>query len=237
MQITKKRLICCLSSQSGLDMPLFRQALAGVQPALQTRFGSDAEVMLSTRRADDPFADIGGERKIETLDGFLQVSYPESSSYDDILEALAGLGSDLAEAVDLRKSSLSLGKAIVLLDHEGSVFLGFLGRRRRDLSQQEMSDYWLNIHAPLAIKLMGPPHSFHGYDQLHVDVELSKLASQTAGFPFVEYHMGDSIPIPDLPRFLEAMAEPAVAQQLAEDEKQFLDITSWRGAFTDMLAC
>lgn len=191
--------------------------------------------MLSVRREDDPFSDIGGDRKIETLDAFLQVSCPPTVSPADLARLATGLSGDFDDIIDMDKSSLALGTAIVIVASEGPVFLGFVGRRRPDMTAAAMSEYWLNIHAPLALKLMGAPHSYHGYDQLHVDQALSQEASRAAGFPYVEYDMGDSIDVPDLQQFLAAMAIPDVGQQLYEDEKRFLDTTSWRGAFTDKI--
>jgi EthD domain len=232
-RLKKSRLICCLSARLGIALPELKSRLAGKKAILKKRFGTDAEIMISVRREDDPFSDIGGDRRIEILDAFLQVSYPETFLLQDLIRAVDGMGGDLGDVIDVEKSSLSVGTAIVILPFAGDVFLGFLGRRRPDMTAREMSDYWLNIHAPLALKLMGPPHSDHGYDQLHVDQHLSRKASQRAGFPYVEYDMGDSINVPDLGRFLAAMADPDIAQQLYEDEKRFLDTTSWRGAFTD----
>jgi EthD domain len=239
MKIEEKRsfhrVICCLASKHEISQPLLGENLVKKYAIMKSRFGEKADIMLSVRREDDPFSEVGGDRKIESLEAFMQISFPVSDSLDDIVIRLEGLSGDLEDVIDIERSSISIGQAVVILDSPGEVFLGFLGRRRPDMSIQEMRDYWLNIHAPLAIELMGPPLSHHGYDQLHVDQEKSRKAAEIAGFPYVEYDMGDSINVPDLAEFLHAMSDETVARQLYEDETRFLDTTSWRGAFTDKL--
>ncbi|MET0986316.1 MAG: EthD domain-containing protein [Steroidobacteraceae bacterium] len=229
-------MLAILTVREGCSLPQLRSALAQQRASLQQRFGPHARVLLGTRRADDPFSAIGASqtRQIESLDALLQVTWPITVTMDAIMRPLRGLGSELSAMVDVAKSSLVLGRALVLVEMQGDVFCGFVGRRRPDLTVEQMRRHWLDIHAPLAIRLTGTV-GMHGYVQVHVDRASSEAASTVAGLPFVPYDMGDSLEIPDLERFLQAFADPEIGRQLYEDEKNFLDHSSWRGAFTDKI--
>jgi len=229
------RVLCCLAARPGISRARLGQALAGKADILQMRFGQNARLLLGAAWQDDPFADVGGDRHIESADAFLQVSFPADTSDNTLVQAFRGLAAELGDLVDLAACSLSAGVAVTLLTAQGDTFLAFVGRRRADMTNAQMSDYWLNHHARLALRLMGPPICHYGYDQLHVDAEISTRLSEAAGFSFVHYDMGDSIVIPDREQFLGVMAEPDIGRRLYEDECRFLDTTSWRGAFSDIL--
>lgn len=97
-----------------------------------------------------------------------------------------------------------------------------------------MRYWWLYHHGPLGISLT-VARAPHGYDQLHVDLGMSRKAASTAGFPYVPYDMADSLYISDLDEFVRGTADPEIARRLYEDEVGFLDHTSWRGAFADLV--
>lgn len=229
------RVLCCLATRPGISRADLGEALANKAAMLQMRFGQKAQLLLAAAWADDPFADVGGDRHIESADAFLQINFPADTSDNTLVQAFRGLAAELGDLVDPAACSLSAGTALTLLKAQGDTFLAFVGRRCADMTNAQMSDYWLNHHAPLALSLMGPPICQYGYDQLHVDAESSARLSEAAGFPFVCYDMGDSIVIPDRERFLGVMAEPEIGSRLYEDECRFLDTTSWRGAFSDIL--
>jgi hypothetical protein len=64
---------------------------------------------------------------------------------------------------------------------------------------------------------------------------MSRIAAEAAGFPYVPYDMADSLYISDLPAFVRGTSDPEIRRRLYADEVGFLDHTSWRGAFTDLV--
>jgi EthD domain len=230
---TRMRLMALLSKRAGDDGEFARQ-LARRRPALATRFGPEAQLLLGVRRADDPFSMVGGDRKIDSADAILQASWPGDSPMPALLNTLDGLADDLRDVVDIDGSALAVGTAYLMVEREGEVFCAFLGRRDPRVTLQEMRDWWLYHHGPLGISLT-VARAPHGYDQLHVDPGMSQKAAGTAAFPYVPYDMADSLYISDLDEFVRGTADPEIARRLYEDEVGFLDHTSWRGAFADLV--
>jgi EthD domain len=228
---TQWRLLALLSSApDGVrELP---QRLAMRRSRLSARFGKEAEILLGVRRADDPFSKIGGDRKIDSADAILQATWPEESSALQRIDTLDGLSQELRDDFDIGQSALAVGTAYFMVERKGDVFCAFLGRRDPRVTLQQMQEWWLYHHAPLAISLT-VARAPHGYDQLHVDPETSRKAADAAGFPYVPYDMADSLYIPNLGEFVKGTSDPEIARQLYEDEVGFLDHTSWRGAFTD----
>jgi hypothetical protein len=228
---TQWRLLALLSRASD-DARELPKRLAMRRSRLATRFGKEAEILLGVRRADDPFSRIGGDRKIESADAILQVSWPEVSTALRRSDTLDGLSQELSDDFDIAQSALAVGTAYLMVERKGEVFCAFLGRRDPKVTLREMREWWLYHHAPLAMSLT-VARAPHGYDQLHVDPETSRKAADAAGFPYVPYDMADSLYISDLGKFVSGTADPEIAKKLYEDEVGFLDHTSWRGAFTD----
>ena len=226
------RLFAMLAARPGVALEQLKAALQQRRAALQQRFGDEAQLDIGVRRLHDPFAAIGGERKVETADAILQLSYHERALIGDILPRLGGLAAELADSIDITRSSLSIGLSLQIVDLKADIFFGFVGRRRPDLIPAQMSVWWLEKHAPLSLKLVGP---MHGYAQMHFDIEASRTVAEAAGFPHVPYDMGDSIEIPDLEKFVRVLSDPELSRIFYEDEQQFLDTTSWRIAFTDKI--
>ncbi len=230
---TRLRLLALLSKRSG-DCGELARELAQRRSALANRFGRESRVLLGVRRADDPFSKVGGDRKIDSADAVLQVSWPGDSPISALLETIDGLAGDLRDVVDIDRSALAAGTAYLMVEREGEVFCAFLGRRDPRVTLQEMRDWWLYHHGPLGISLT-VARAPHGYDQLHVDLGMSRTAADTASFPYVPYDMADSLYISDLDEFVRGTSDPEIARRLYEDEVGFLDHASWRGAFADLV--
>lgn len=231
---TSLRVFAFFSAKPSVSREDLLSGLNVLRPALAKRFGAQARIDLGVRREIDPFGAIAGDRKIESADAILQLSYPERHLLGDLLNALRGFADELNGLIDVGRSSLSVGVGLQIVDCPGDVFLGFVGRRRPDLIQAQMSLWWLNRHAPLALKMTG--HLIHhGYAQLHLDRDASSQAAAAAGFPHVPYDMGDAIDIPDLDLFMQVQMRPEVQAALFEDEQQFLDHNSWRVVVCDRI--
>lgn len=208
------RIFAMLAAKPGCSLEQLRAGLVNKQGALKTRFGD------------------GAERKTETADAIVQVSYDEREVIGNILPRLKGLAAELADIVDIGNSSISLGLSLQIVDLKANIIFGFVGRRRPDLIPAQMSVWWLEKHAPLSLELIGP---MHGYAQMHFDIEASSKAAEAAGLPHVPYDMGDSVEIPDLDQFVKTLSDPEISRIFYEDEQQFLDTTSWRIAFADKI--
>lgn len=107
---TRLRLLALLSKLSGDDGE-FAQRLARRRPALANRFGREARVLLGVRRADDPFSKVGGDRKVDSAEAILQVSWPGDSPILALFKAIDGLADDLRDVVDIDRSALAVGTA------------------------------------------------------------------------------------------------------------------------------
>ena len=228
------RIMAFFAALPGVSRETLATGLAQLRESFEKRFGADAELLMGVRRQDNPFASIGADRSIDPADAILEASFPESWPGDDIVRRLGGISDELSELVDIAKSSISVGPSLIIVEGEGDVFCGFVGRRRPDLTTEEMSRWWLERHAPLSLETTGHLVQ-HGYAQLHVDRALSIRAAASAGFPDVEYDMGDSLNIPDLDTFVRVLSDPEIQRVLYEDETHFLDHSSWRGVFTDKI--
>ena len=123
------RLMWMLSAASGVSRDALKQGLLRHRPALQQRFGSEAELMISIQQASDPFTLIGGSRRIETAEAIMQVSYPDGWPEAGLAKSLDGLSAALADVVDVGKSAMVFGRAYLLLESPGTAFCGFVGRR------------------------------------------------------------------------------------------------------------
>jgi EthD domain len=230
---TRLRLLVLLATRE-LSSKKLAERLAQRRPALEKRFGADASVLIGVARADDPFSKIGGSRKIESADAILQASWAGDWPVADLIKRVRGLGEELSDVADINRSALAVGRAYLMDQTDGPIFCAFLGRRDPRVTLEEMRNWWLYRHGPLAMSLT-VAHVRHGYDQLHVEPETSERACEAAGFPYVPYDMADSLYIPDLPKFIEGTSDPEISRRLYEDEVGFLDHTSWRGVFTDVV--
>lgn len=222
-----------LDRAPGISREQMASRLLGLQPALMKRFGTDARIIIGIQRPDDPLQQIGGERRVEPIDALVQITIP-GKSYAPLIFAMPGIRADLESAANPDRIAVAVGYAYVMVARPGSVLLGFLGRRNPAVTLDQMRDWWLTHHGPLAMKLT-QERAPHGYDQFHVDPQASRSASDMAKLRYVEYDMGDSIYIDNLAAFIAGSSDPDVQSQLIEDERPFLDHTSWRGSFTDVL--
>ena len=227
------RVMWMLSAAPGISRDALKDGLIRHRPALQQRFGKDAELMISIQQLNDPFTMITGARTIAPAAATMQLSYPDGWPEADLAQRLKGLAAALSDVVDPSTSDQVHGRAYLVLESPGNAFCGFIGRRDPGKTVQEMRDWWLYHHAPLAQSLTG--YSNHGYDQLHVDRDSSKRLCEASGFAYRPFDMADCIDIPNQAEFLSATADPEIGRKLYEDEVGFLDHSSWRGAFTDRI--
>jgi hypothetical protein len=228
------RVLMFLSAAPAVPAAQLRAGLAGRRARLAERFGPQAQIVLGVRLADDPMARVGGARQVESADAIIQITYPETWPAADIIARLCGLGAEMRDLFAADRSILVLGASLTLVAERGPVLFAFVSRRRAGMTLEQMRRWWLERHAPLAIEVFGKAVP-HGYEQLHVEPELSRAASEAAGFAYVPYDMADSNEIPDIERFVQVVADPEKQKPLYEDEKNFLDHSSWRGVFTEKI--
>lgn len=224
-------LMCYLEAAKGLSTAELRDGLRGRRGSLERRFGDEAKLDIGVRLDEDPMESVAMGRQIETADAILQIVYPADILFEEVIDRLTGFGGDFEGLVDLQRSCLVLGRGYLLLDQAAETLYGFVGRRRPDISLEAMRQHWLCKHAPLATGIMNSVLRL-GYIQVHVEPEISSTAAAAAGFSDTPYDMADSINVTDMDLFLDSLAKPEIQSPMYEDEKHFLDQTSWRGAFT-----
>ncbi len=120
----------------------------------------------------------------------------------DLVDAAAQLMAGLDALVDRERSAAVVGTEHVVVEGGGAVEFFYCIARKKQLSHEAFSDFWLNTFTA---------HSRHtpgkaGYNQVHADVDLTASAARAAGVTLDDF---DGIAIewfPSLDAFLEADA-------------------------------
>jgi hypothetical protein len=177
-------------------------------------------VRLGVRLDDDPLAPIARERDIRLLDGALEVSLPDETRVPDVVTALTGFADRVEGAIDTDASIVVAGRCHLVRGEVGPVMLASTGRRRGDVTRDDHSTWWLHEHGPMSMRLV--PES-RGYQQLHGDPDASQAAARAAGLGGPSMDFAETAYFDSLEGFIGPMSNPAVGEELVEDEARFID--------------
>lgn len=225
-----------LSAPPGMLLDAFRAEIARRFDGVRAALGDDVEVRVGTRFAQDPLGVMLGDRAMAPADAIIDLAMPGIGDPLLLASRLEALR-ELAGCIDPAASSLALGTLCYIHRTlpEGREILSFIGRKSSETTVADMRRWWLEEHAQLALRLQnGIPRPW-SYAQLHVDRAASEQGAARSGLSYVHYDMGDLIAIADRAQFLDFHSIPEVARALEEDEKGFLDQSSWRGAIVEQL--
>ncbi len=117
---------------------------------------------------------------------------------------------------------------------DGDAFLSLAFRRYPGTTVEQFRQWWYSQHAPLCIPILG--EEMLGYDQVHVDPEMTRKAAEALSVPFVDYDAYDNLTFHSQEGFLKACSDETGMALIAQDEEGRIDNTSRRHALMRRLA-
>jgi len=188
-------------------------------------------VRAGVRLPDDPLAQaMGGDRgELEPVHGIIEVTAPEGMSATDAAGLVDGARDALGPDVDAGRSVVIAGRCYRFLSSDDApLFLALFGYRDPSITMDELSEWWLHRHGPLALSIVDPLPL--AYEQLHADQDASRVASEASGLAAPGYDMFDTIAIDAVESLTGSMMNPEVAARLFEDEVGHVDHSRMHGA-------
>jgi hypothetical protein len=224
------RLVAMITAPAGADPARFEAILERACAAIAARLDGRAAIRAAVLNEENPLAGVVGDRAGPTPDdAVIEVTLPEGDALERLLTGAAGLGRDLDGMIDPAQSTLMVGMAYLVIAGDANIFVALGARRDPAIRVEDMRHWWLNQHAPLVKKTIRPPPA--GYEQLHVDRELSEQACRAAGLAWEPFDLFDSINVHTVADFIASTGDPKIQQTLLEDEIGKVDHSRNRGAF------
>lgn len=201
---------------------------------LRTRLAGDLTMIrIGIRDPDVPSEWLSRRGDAAPVDAVIEATLQEADDIESLVTGCRGLGHDLEGIADPSASAVLAGVAHLIVPGSAATFIALAGRRDPKISVEDYRRWWLKQHAVLAQQIIHP--FAEGYEQLHVDRELSRRAAKAAGFAVEDYDAFDSIFYHSVADFLKGVTDPEVARQLYEDEVGHVDHASMRAAVCRLL--
>jgi hypothetical protein len=231
-----QRLLLLLAS----DAPDSLEAvLRDREPALDelaTEIG--ASLRLAVQLEGDPMAAeaAGDARTVRSLRGVVDFTVPGTDN-GPLLSIVQRASKTLGDDVDWTGSAVSIGGVHeVLPAASDAILLTLAANRLPSIDRAQFHQYWLNVHAALAMSMLDDDNkSRMGYQQMHADEAASAKATELAGAAPSSF---DGVlqcalaQITDLPH----LTVPGFAEVIMKDEENFADQSAEMfGAFTRTL--
>jgi hypothetical protein len=226
-----------LQPADGLTKARFSAGLREAYPSLLA-FASTVGGTLraGTRCPDDPLATISEEtidQPFGVAEGAVEITVA-TDSLTRLCNGVEEIGQLLDGLIDRVRSALAVGVAHHVLEPtEGSVFLALAFARFPGESVGEFRSWWLTQHAPVATRLLAP--SLRGYDQVHVDRELSRQASASAGVAYHAFDGYDNLVWDSVDSFLTSVSRTDGRKEMYEDEIGHIDHSTYLGALMSVM--
>lgn len=209
--------------------PELDAAVRAVGAVALDRVGEGGTVRLGVRLPDDPLSAAMGERReLEPVDAVVEITAADRVSPLDTAGTVEGMLDALGESIDPQRCAVIAGSCYRFLSAAGPLFIALAGYRDPAISMDELTEWWLHRHGPLALSIVEPLPL--AYEQLHADQDASRAASEASGLPTQGYDMYDTIAIDSLESLEGSVMNPEVAVQLFEDEVGHVDHSRMRGA-------
>lgn len=186
---------------------------------------ASARLRLAVQLEGDPLsgAGAGDARTIAPLRGLVELTV-EGDDPAPLLAIVQGIATDLSDAVNWSTSAVSVGKVNEVLPvRSDAILLTLAANRLPSIDRAQFHDYWLNVHAALAMSLLDDARkSKMGYEQIHSDEPASASATQlacarpSAYDGVLECSLAE---ITDLPH----LTVPGFAETIMKDEENFAD--------------
>jgi hypothetical protein len=228
------RLAIMLSPRRGDTRTDLGRSLVSLREPIGTLFGPGTHVRIGTRCESDPLNRSMGEgRASASVEAAIEITGADGTQ--DKLAAGAGdLGRLLLPLIDASQAALTVGPTYrIVKPQDGAVFLSLSFMRHPGTSVAEFRHWWLTQHAQVATPLLP---ELLAYDQVHVDHDLSKRASEAAGLPYVPYDSYDNLSWESAEAFVRSTSDPQATRTMYEDEVGHIDHRTYRGALMDRIA-
>jgi hypothetical protein len=186
---------------------------------------ASARLRLAVQLEGDPLSgDAAGDaRTVVPLRGLVELTV-DGDDPAALLRAVGDVAAELSGIVNWPSSAVSVGTVQEVLPINSDVILLTLAANRLPtIDRTQFHDYWLNVHAALAMSLLDDDKkSKMGYEQIHSDASASTAATELAGARATGY---DGVlecslaEITDLPH----LTVPGFAETIMKDEENFAD--------------
>jgi EthD domain len=224
------RLAFMLHAAPGVSSDAFAEQLTAAAPRLReiaSSFGAKLRMGVTYPVPASAAFDASGAFS-ESTDGAVEISLGE----DGLSELCAHAGEFGAVVRPFSDTSRSLVLAGIMHHvfepSDGDVFLSLTFRREPGTTLQEMRDWWLNQHAVVATSFQRP--EMIGYDQVHVEHDVSEQASKNAGFDYRCYDSYDNVTWEHFDGFVASVVKPGAMEAIRADEEGHLDHSTYIGS-------
>ena len=228
------RLSVMLTPRKGKTRAELGRSLILLRDRFHMLFGPKTHVRIGIRCENDPLGQSMGEaRSPTTVEGAVEITGGEGSS-PELAAHAEQLGALLRPLIDVTQAALTVGPTHRIVEPKrGGVFLSLSFRRHPDTTVEQFRHWWLSQHAKVAVpRLPG----LLAYDQVHVDHELSRRASEAAALPYVPYDSYDNLTWASVEGFTQSTSDPTAMRAIYEDELGHIDHSTYRGALMDHLS-
>jgi EthD domain len=186
---------------------------------------ASARLRLAVQLEGDPMSgDAAGDARIVVpLRGLVELTIDDDDPAP-LLDTVGKVAAELSDVVNWPSSAVSVGSVHQVLPvNSDAILLTLAANRLPTIDRKRFHDYWLDVHATLAMSLLDDDKkSKMGYEQIHSDESASTAATQRAGARATSY---DGVlecslaEITDLPH----LTVPGFAETIMKDEENFAD--------------
>ena len=133
----------------------------------------------------------------------------EEVSYDDLIEAIEGLGAKLQPLIDQSNSAALVGKEHIIVAGAESLFLNMVLRRPKRWLKEDWHAHWLDHHAA---EVRQNVKGLEGYRQFHADEDASRKAAQVAKISIYDYEGSAEGHYSSVENFFKTLSDPEVSK-------------------------
>ncbi len=135
----------------------------------------------------------------------------------------------VASAIDPQICCAMAGQCHEIIEpRQGEVFYSLTFKRDTEIDVADFRRWWLERHGPLASDLLRD--DLLGYDQVHVDDQISRQICEAAGFGWLGYDAYDNLTWANLASYLKMADKADAMQALYQDELGHVDHATYKGA-------
>jgi hypothetical protein len=226
---THWRLALMFDARGG-DMAALEKALGNARDTIEVAAGGNA-VRLGVAMHNPEVDEREGAHDVANwrhVDGAVEVSVPNdhAASIPGICKAIAPILMPLVAERSIEAMAGPMHNMVPV--QSGEAFLSLAFRRYPGTTVDDFQAWWYSQHAPLCIPILG--EEMLGYDQVHVDPDMTRRSAEASGVPFVEYDAYDNLTFHSQEGFLKACSDEAGMALIAKDEDGRIDNTSRRHA-------
>jgi EthD domain len=186
---------------------------------------ASARLRLAVQLEGDPMSGeaAGDARTVVPLRGLVELTI-DGDDPGVLLDSVGDVAAELAGVVNWASSAVSVGSVHQVLPvNSDAILLTLAAKRLPTIDRKQFHDYWLDVHAALAMSLLDETKkSKMGYEQIHSDEASSTSATDRAGARATTY---DGVlecslaAVTDLPH----LTVPGFAETIMKDEENFAD--------------